>query len=103
MVNALGVLGLIGNGNITSNKLNQNTVNPEFNMADIAEAFGKSIATSNSSYHFLSIVANHLNEYSSADLAQIQNQIEEFSLSTQFVSKSVSTLIKDVDGLIRMQ
>lgn len=68
-----------------------------------ADQFAGAIHDITSSYNFLNAVVTSPEVMSTEDLSDIQNQLEKFTVSTQLVSKAVSTVVKDVDSLVRMQ
>lgn len=59
---------------------------------------------SNASFNFLnSVMTAQRTDWSGTQLLDIQHRVEDFNIATQVVGKTVSTLIKDVDSLVRMQ
>lgn len=96
ITNVLGVSdGLSG----PSSLLNRS----DFDMSALVNQISSTVVDANDSFNFLNKVASHLDHYSAMDVSAIQRKVETFSVTTQLVSKTVSTVVKDVDSLVRMQ
>lgn len=69
-------------------------------LADLASQYVDQVS---SSYDFLNQVKQSAGIDSTASMLEIQQKIEDFTISTQLVSKVAASTLKDVDTLTRLQ
>lgn len=69
----------------------------------ISDMVNHALTTIDASHAFLQKMLNYTEELDVAKLQQTQEELEKFSVGSQLIAKTVSTIVKDVDTLTRIQ
>jgi hypothetical protein len=86
---------------LTNNGSLETASSPEFNnLVDMGKGVMDQI---NQSHQFMQQVMNSAHVPNAREMRKIQDQLSEFSVYSQLLSKTVSIAIKDLDTLTKIQ
>lgn len=72
-------------------------------QTNISDMVNHALTTIDASHSFLQQMLNYTGELDVAKLQETQEQLEKFSVGSQLIAKTVSTVVKDIDTLTRIQ